>query len=153
MTWEVKFHGKDDLDQRSPLDLTSLDENNRRKTWAEDRETTQGRRTDAAQLAEKVDVQPEISRIETGSRTASLELIANVSVALELELHELFRLHNRMRWTPRIAQSSDSCGSQRVSRPPRSNSSWTLALPYLGTLDVYSRETGRFQHFSRGPRI
>ena len=48
-----------------------------------------------AQLAEKVDVQPEtISRIETGTRTASLELIAHVSEALELELHELFRVHN-----------------------------------------------------------
>lgn len=49
-----------------------------------------------AQLAEKVDVQPEtISRVETGHRTASLELIAHLSEALELELHELFRLHDR----------------------------------------------------------
>lgn len=48
-----------------------------------------------AQLAEKVDVQPEtISRIETGSRSASLDLIANLSGALELGLHELFRLHD-----------------------------------------------------------
>jgi transcriptional regulator with XRE-family HTH domain len=48
-----------------------------------------------AQLAEKVDVQPEtISRVETGSRTASLELIAHLSKALDLELHELFRPHN-----------------------------------------------------------
>lgn len=46
-----------------------------------------------AQLAERVDVQPEtISRIETGSQSASLGLIANVSDAIELELHELFRL-------------------------------------------------------------
>jgi len=49
-----------------------------------------------AQLAEKVNVQPEtISRVETGSRTASLDLIAHVSEALELEMHELFRLHDR----------------------------------------------------------
>lgn len=48
-----------------------------------------------AQLAEKVDVQPEtISRIETGSKTSSLDLIAQISEALELELHELFRLQS-----------------------------------------------------------
>lgn len=47
------------------------------------------------QLAEKVDVQPEtISRIETGRRTASLRLMATLSDAIELELHELFRLQH-----------------------------------------------------------
>ena len=46
-----------------------------------------------AQLAEKINVQPEtISRIETGSQAASLDLIAHLSEALELGLHELFRL-------------------------------------------------------------
>lgn len=49
-----------------------------------------------AKLAEKVGVQPEtISRVETGNRTASLDLVAQLSDALELELHELFRLHDR----------------------------------------------------------
>jgi transcriptional regulator with XRE-family HTH domain len=48
-----------------------------------------------AQLAEKVDVQPEtISRIETGSQTASLRLMAHISDAIEFELHELFRLQD-----------------------------------------------------------
>lgn len=48
-----------------------------------------------AQLAEKVDVQPEtISRIETGRRAASVKLIAQISAVLELELHELFRLQD-----------------------------------------------------------
>lgn len=48
-----------------------------------------------SQLAEKVDVQPEtISRIETGSKTASLDLVAHICEALELELHELFRLQS-----------------------------------------------------------
>jgi transcriptional regulator with XRE-family HTH domain len=46
-----------------------------------------------AQLAEKINVQPEtISRVETGNQTASLNLIAHMSEALDLELHELFRL-------------------------------------------------------------
>jgi transcriptional regulator with XRE-family HTH domain len=49
-----------------------------------------------AQLAEKVNVQPEtISRVETGKRTASLGLMAHVSEALELEMYELFRPHDR----------------------------------------------------------
>lgn len=48
-----------------------------------------------AQLAEKVDVQPEtISRIETGKRAASVSLIAQISDNLELELHEMFRLQD-----------------------------------------------------------
>lgn len=48
-----------------------------------------------AQLAEKVNVQPEtICRIETGSRTASLRLMAQISDAIEFELHELFRLQD-----------------------------------------------------------
>lgn len=48
-----------------------------------------------AELAEKVNVQPEtISRVETGIRTASLELLGHLAAALELELHELFRLHD-----------------------------------------------------------
>ncbi len=48
-----------------------------------------------AQLAEKVDVLPEtISRIETGSRTASLGLLVRVADTMEVELHELFRLRN-----------------------------------------------------------
>ena len=46
-----------------------------------------------AQLAERVEVQPEtICRIETGNRLASLGLIEKVSNAIELELHDLFRL-------------------------------------------------------------
>ena len=46
-----------------------------------------------AQLAERVGVQPEtISRIETGTATASFKLIEQVSGALHLELHELLRL-------------------------------------------------------------
>ena len=49
-----------------------------------------------AQLAETVGVQPEtISRVETGSKTASLDLLIEVAAALELELHELFRIHDR----------------------------------------------------------
>lgn len=49
-----------------------------------------------AQLAEKVNVQPEtISRVETGKRTASLGLMAHVSEALEIAMYELFRLHDR----------------------------------------------------------
>jgi DNA-binding XRE family transcriptional regulator len=36
-----------------------------------------------------------ISRIETGSKTASLDLLVEVAAALELELHELFRIHDR----------------------------------------------------------
>ena len=48
-----------------------------------------------AQLAEEVGVQPEtISRIETGSRLPSLDLIAKVSTALKLDLHELFRFQD-----------------------------------------------------------
>lgn len=48
-----------------------------------------------AELAERVNVQPEtISRVETGIRAASLQLLAHLAVALELELHELFRLHD-----------------------------------------------------------
>jgi len=46
-----------------------------------------------AELAEKVDVQPEtINRLENGNRTASLALIALLADALELELHEMFLL-------------------------------------------------------------
>jgi transcriptional regulator with XRE-family HTH domain len=53
------------------------------------------------ELAEKVGLQPEtISRLETGTRGASLEVIADISEALELELHELFRL-------PRVDASKD----------------------------------------------
>lgn len=49
-----------------------------------------------AQLAETVGVQPEtISRVETGSKTASLDLLVEVAAALKLELHELFRIHDR----------------------------------------------------------
>src|SRR5579859_4519497 len=49
-----------------------------------------------AQLAEKVDVQPEtISRLETGSGRASLALIVLVCETIELELHELFRLRGK----------------------------------------------------------
>jgi transcriptional regulator with XRE-family HTH domain len=49
-----------------------------------------------ARLAEKIDVQPEtISRIETGKRTASLDLLARIADALDLELHELFRAHEK----------------------------------------------------------
>lgn len=48
-----------------------------------------------AELADKVGVQPEtVSRVETGSRTASLDLLENVARALEVELHDLFRLHD-----------------------------------------------------------
>lgn len=46
-----------------------------------------------AELAEKVGVQPEtISRLETGKRRVSLEMLALISESLSLELHELFRL-------------------------------------------------------------
>lgn len=46
-----------------------------------------------ANLAEKVGVQPEtICRIEKGQRAVSLELIGLLSTALDLELHDLFRL-------------------------------------------------------------
>jgi transcriptional regulator with XRE-family HTH domain len=49
-----------------------------------------------ARLAEKIDVQPEtISRIETGKRTASLDLMARIADALDLELHELFRAQEK----------------------------------------------------------
>lgn len=49
-----------------------------------------------AQLAERVDVQPEtICRIETGKRTASLDLLVRMADALDLELHELFRTHEK----------------------------------------------------------
>jgi transcriptional regulator with XRE-family HTH domain len=47
-----------------------------------------------AQLAERVDVQPEtISRIESG-KSPSLDLLAQISDVLELELHELFRVND-----------------------------------------------------------
>jgi len=46
-----------------------------------------------AQLAEKVDVQPEtISRIETGKTGVSVGLLAQISDAIELDLHEMFHL-------------------------------------------------------------
>lgn len=48
-----------------------------------------------AELAEKVGVQPEtISRLETGKRRVSLEMIVLISESLSLELHELFRLQS-----------------------------------------------------------
>jgi transcriptional regulator with XRE-family HTH domain len=48
-----------------------------------------------AQLAEKVNVQPEsISRIETGRRAASVKLIAKISSVLELEMYELFHFRD-----------------------------------------------------------
>lgn len=46
-----------------------------------------------SQLAEMADVQQEtISRIETGRRAPSLGLTYRLSAALEVDLHELFRL-------------------------------------------------------------
>jgi len=46
-----------------------------------------------ARLAELVGVQPEhISRIETGARGVSLEILANIADVLDLQLHELVRL-------------------------------------------------------------
>ena len=49
-----------------------------------------------ARLAEKIDVQPEtISRVETGKRTASLDLLERIADALDLELHELFRAEEK----------------------------------------------------------
>jgi transcriptional regulator with XRE-family HTH domain len=49
-----------------------------------------------AQLAERVDVQPEtICRIETCKRTASLDLLARIADALDLEMHELFHAHEK----------------------------------------------------------
>lgn len=46
-----------------------------------------------AQLAETLGIQPEtISRIENGSLRASLRLLARISQAVDIELHELFRL-------------------------------------------------------------
>lgn len=48
-----------------------------------------------AQLAELVEVLPEtISRVETGHRTASIALLVRVADAIEVELHELFRLRS-----------------------------------------------------------
>ncbi len=45
-----------------------------------------------ARLAEKVAIQPEtISRLETGASMPSLERIAAVAAALDVELHDLFR--------------------------------------------------------------
>ncbi len=45
-----------------------------------------------AELAEQVGVQPEsISRLETGKRRVSLEMLALISESLSLELYELFR--------------------------------------------------------------
>ena len=45
-----------------------------------------------AELAEKIGVQPEtVSRLETGKRSVSLVVLATISRALDLELHELFR--------------------------------------------------------------
>lgn len=59
-----------------------------------------------AELAERVDVQPEtISRLETGKRAVSLERMALISESLDLELHELFRL-----------QLSDSPKDQAMGR-------------------------------------
>lgn len=47
-----------------------------------------------AQLAELVDVHPEtISRIESG-KSSSIELLGQIARVLELELHELFRVHD-----------------------------------------------------------
>jgi transcriptional regulator with XRE-family HTH domain len=49
-----------------------------------------------AQLAERVDVQPEtICRIETGNRTPSLDLLERIANALALEMHELFHAHEK----------------------------------------------------------
>ena len=49
-----------------------------------------------AELAEKVGVQPEtISRLETGKRRVSLEMLGLISESLSLELYELFRLPER----------------------------------------------------------
>lgn len=46
-----------------------------------------------AELAEKVGVQPEtISRLETGRRRVSMEMLTLISESLSLELHELFRM-------------------------------------------------------------
>ena len=58
-----------------------------------------------AQLAERVDVQPEtICRIETGKRTASLDLLARIADALALEMHELFRAHEKDRSRSRAVE-------------------------------------------------
>jgi transcriptional regulator with XRE-family HTH domain len=46
-----------------------------------------------AQLAERLGIQAEtVSRIENGSLRASLQLLARASKAVDIELHELFRL-------------------------------------------------------------
>jgi transcriptional regulator with XRE-family HTH domain len=60
-----------------------------------------------AELAERVGVQPEtISRLETGARAATLERLASLSVALGVDVHELFRAHGgddpRQRATARL---------------------------------------------------
>jgi transcriptional regulator with XRE-family HTH domain len=45
-----------------------------------------------AKLAEKVGIQPEtISRLETGASMPSLDRVAAVAAALDVELHDLFR--------------------------------------------------------------
>jgi transcriptional regulator with XRE-family HTH domain len=49
-----------------------------------------------AQLAERAGVQTaHISRIETGKRGVSIEVISTIAQALDVELHELFRLQER----------------------------------------------------------
>jgi transcriptional regulator with XRE-family HTH domain len=49
-----------------------------------------------AQLAEHAGVQPgHISRVETGRRGLSIEVISNIAQGLGVELHELFRLQER----------------------------------------------------------
>lgn len=59
-----------------------------------------------AELAEKVGVQPEtISRLETGKRAVSLEMMTLISESLSLELHELFHL-----------QSTDSPKDKAIGR-------------------------------------
>lgn len=68
-----------------------------------------------ARLAERIDVQPEtISRIETGKRTASLDLLARIADALDLELQELFRAHEKDNPRSRAIEKLQ-CFAQRLS--------------------------------------
>ena len=68
-----------------------------------------------ARLAERIDVQPEtISRIETGKKTASLDLLGRIADALDLELHELFHAHEKDK--PRSGAIEQLlCFAQRLS--------------------------------------
>ncbi len=58
-----------------------------------------------SQLAEKVGVQPiTISRIETGRKTTSLDVVAQIAQVLGVELHELFRQWDEQKPKERVTE-------------------------------------------------